>query len=73
MAVPKKKISRSRTRARLKSKPINSILYTECKKCQNFMNPHSFCLDCFNKKSSLTNPIHNSRTNIKSIYNLDFS
>jgi len=65
MAVPKKKISHSRTRTRLLSKPLVLRTYTKCKECQNFIKPHSLCTYCFNTNSYLNRFSRNSLTNLK--------
>ena len=72
MAVPKKKISHSRTRTRLLSKSLSLRTYTKCKECQNFLNPHSLCPDCFNTNSSLNRLLRKSMTNIKTMENIIF-
>jgi len=72
MAVPKKKVSHSRTRTRLLSKSLSLKTYIKCKECQNFMNPHLLCPDCFNTNSSLNRLLRKSITNIKTIDDINF-
>jgi len=65
MAVPKKKVSYSRTRIRLLSKNIKFKNYIDCKRCQNFKNIHSLCSVCFiSNKSPLTKLSDTFITNI---------
>ena len=53
MAVPKKKISVSRKRTRIRSTFIKKKKYTLCNKCSNYIELHRVCL-C-NVEDNLTN------------------
>jgi ribosomal protein L32 len=57
MAVPKKKISYSKTRIRLLSKDFKSHNYIRCKKCKNFKKIHSWCSRCFVNNKSVLNKV----------------
>jgi ribosomal protein L32 len=69
MAVPKKKISYSKTRKRFFSKHDVLTLYTQCSHCSQFIKLHCFCPVCFSKKSSLQQVNSNFKTNINKLYN----
>jgi len=69
MAVPKKKISYSKTRKRLLSNKKKFILYTECRSCLNFKKIHNTCAYCsLNTLSS----IKLFETNIKKVFHVGF-
>jgi ribosomal protein L32 len=69
MAVPKKKISYSKTRQRFICKQKKLSLYKECNSCLHFIKMHHVCIYCsLNKVSS----IKLYKTNIKEIFNIGF-
>lgn len=75
MAVPKKKISHSKTRKRLLSKTLSSRKYIQCKESSNFIPLHSVCLDNFKDHSSkykTSNLNRKSITNILIAYDNEF-
>ena len=69
MAVPKKKVSRSKTRKRLLSKVnlLDSIVYTQCDTCLHFLKMHTSCTVCFKG-----NVRRKGINNINKFYELDF-
>jgi ribosomal protein L32 len=69
MAVPKKKISYSKTRKRLLSNKKKLILYTECKSCLNFKKIHNTCTYCSLNTIPSTKLF---KTNIKKVFHLGF-
>jgi|KNS5DCM_BmetaT_FD_contig_31_5592705_length_454_multi_1_in_0_out_0_2 ribosomal protein L32 len=73
MAVPKKKISYSKTRKRLLGKGGNKLnSYTQCIRCSNFIKLHRVCPFCSNQGSSLQNVNSSSTTNIGNLYEINF-
>ena len=69
MAVPKKKISYSKTRKKVLSKPIGFILYAQCNSCSNFIKIHNTCIYCsLNKISS----VKLFKTNISKVFHIGF-
>jgi ribosomal protein L32 len=68
MAVPKKKISYSRTRKRFLSKKDNLKLYIQCKLCTNFIKLHRLCASCSIKNLSLQGINDKFKTNINNTY-----
>jgi ribosomal protein L32 len=76
MAVPKKKISRSKTRKRLLSKPnlLDSTIYTQCGTCLNFLKKHTVCLRLLKKGAvcSEGNVQRKGINNINKLYELNF-
>jgi len=71
MAVPKKKISYSRTRKRLLSKAKKLRLYIECTSCSNFVKLHHLCSYCSLKGLSSHQIDGNFKTNINKVLNVD--
>jgi ribosomal protein L32 len=75
MAVPKKKISYSKTRKNILSKKNKLSLYVKCDSCENFIKLHRMCFHCFPKGLLILNTHNyftknfNSKTNIKNLYN----
>ena len=67
MAVPKKKVSYSKTRKRLLSKKGRLSLYRECQKCLNFIRLHKYCFACSGQGS-----YSKFKTNIDKLYENDF-
>lgn len=63
MAVPKKKVSVSRKKVRLKTKRYLLQNYKQCNSCLNFVPLHRRCSDDSNCNYS---------TNLENKYNLDF-
>jgi ribosomal protein L32 len=74
MAVPKKKISYSRTRKRFLSKKEKFTLYSQCKSCSNFVRLHHLCPSCSIKGVSLSlqQVRGNFKTNINNLYKIAF-
>ena len=72
MAVPKKKISYSKTRKRFLSKKEKFNLYTKCDSCSNFTKLHHLCPSCFTKGLSLQQVNSKLKTNINNLYHIDF-
>jgi ribosomal protein L32 len=73
MAVPKKKISYSRTRKRFLAKKGSLKLYRQCKRSQNFIPLHKTC--SFFDSNSDVGPLTNNNvhiTNIEKLYNVTF-
>jgi ribosomal protein L32 len=67
MAVPKKKISYSRTKKKFLVKKSLFNLYNKCDLCLNFSKLHCICSSCFKKGVSLQlikGKIKNNSTNI---------
>jgi len=52
MAVPKKKVSKSRRDLRRTHDTLTTSVYTECPKCGELTRPHHVCPSCgfYNKK-----------------------
>ena len=77
MAVPKKKVSRSKTRKRLLSR-VNSLsygLYTQCEICLNFLKTHRTCAIRAKSKEGvcMTRGTQNRRiNNINKLYDINF-
>jgi ribosomal protein L32 len=71
MAVPKKKISYSRTRKRFLSKRKDLNLYVQCDSCPNFIKLHRACLHCLKNPTFVQLDDHKLETNINYlIYNM---
>jgi len=69
MAVPKKKISYSKTRQRFLSKKNNLLkLYSKCTQCLSFIKLHHFCPSCNNKGVYSQKVKNNFNTNIHKLY-----
>jgi len=67
MAVPKKKISKSKRKIRLYIKKLAMNKYTKCKFCANFLKLHINCTSkkqCNLDKSNYTNIIEKNSLNI---------
>jgi len=64
MAVPKKKVSYSRTKRRFFAVPGKLISYIQCNDCLNFKKLHFVCLYCNSKDSSIKRFLTYSKTNI---------
>ena len=71
MAVPKKKISYSRTRARFLSRKTKLTLYTQCTRCANFLRLHHLCPSCSVKGNSFKKVGNNVKTNINKLYEIN--
>lgn len=68
MAVPKKKISFSRTRKKIYKKN-KLLIYKECKNCLNFIKLHHKCIFCSPKNLSDVIEVHsNFSTNINKLF-----
>jgi ribosomal protein L32 len=69
MAVPKKKISYSKTR---KKKLVNTEkpnLYTQCNLCFSFLKSHRLCFLCSNIENASTQQLKNTlKTNINELH-----
>ena len=72
MAVPKKKISYSKTRKRFLSQKEKFNLYIQCNSCSNFVKLHRLCPSCSIKGISLQQVNGNFKTNINDLYKIDF-
>jgi ribosomal protein L32 len=72
MAVPKKKISYSKTRKRLFAKEAKLNSYIQCDRCSNFVKLHRYCSECSNQGNSLQNADSRSITNIGKLYEINF-
>jgi ribosomal protein L32 len=72
MAVPKKKISYSRTRKRLLSKRGKLNLYSQCINCLNFTKLHHCCPSCSSRGNFLQQVNSNFKTNINKLYESNF-
>ncbi|MEN8196139.1 MAG: 50S ribosomal protein L32 [Pseudomonadota bacterium] len=46
MAVPRKKVSKSRRNMRRAHDALKSAAYTECSNCGELKRPHHVCQDC---------------------------
>nr|QFP99074.1 ribosomal protein L32 [Telonemida sp.] len=71
MAVPKKKVSHSRTRKRLLSKKLNFNKYVQCIECLNFIPTHAKCSICSLQKAYIKGTRYKGVTNINELYSLD--
>jgi len=69
MAVPKKKISYSRTRRRFLAKYRHLKKYNVCTECQNFISLHTICSFCDRKEDLNLLPYEN--VNITNIHLYD--
>jgi ribosomal protein L32 len=72
MAVPKKKISYSKTRKKILAKKNRLNLYTQCIQCSNFIKLHRLCPSCSTKGNSLKQANSNFKTNINKLYETNF-
>jgi ribosomal protein L32 len=72
MAVPKKKISYSKTRKRLLTRKANLRSYVQCPICTSFVHLHRSCPTCSVKGSSFAKARTTSDTNINKLYDIHF-
>jgi ribosomal protein L32 len=71
MAVPKKKISYSRTRKRLLSKKLHFKRYVQCEKSGNFIPTHTKCAISSSGKAYTKGIRYKGMNNINNLYSFD--
>ena len=72
MAVPKKKISYSKSRKRLLAKKDKLNLYIQCENCLNFIKLHHSCPSCSGRSLFSQQVDNNFKTNINKLYENNF-
>jgi ribosomal protein L32 len=68
MAVPKKKISYSKTKKRYFAIPLKFTSYIQCNSCLNFNKLHCICSFCIFKDPSVKLFLNYSKTNLLEVY-----